>query len=79
MNQPQAKIKELLDHRMEREKQVLTYLSEGRDTIESLVRPSTRSSTKTSSPRRRARSRSTSVKLVNEARVEERGEKYAVS
>ena len=37
VHEPQRKIKELLDHRLERERQVLHYLSEGRITVDSIV------------------------------------------
>ena len=78
VNQPQAKIKELLDHRMEREKQVLGYLSEGRDTIDSLVRAIYPELDKDLLSEAEGQVKVHLVKLVNEGRVEARGEKYGV-
>ena len=78
VNQPHAKIKELLDHRMEREKQVLGYLSEGRDTIDSLVRAIYPELDKDLLSEAEGQVKVHLVKLVNEGRVEARGEKYGV-
>ncbi len=78
VNRPQAKIKELLDHRLERERQVLGFLADGRDTIDGLVRAIYPELDKDLLTEAQGQVQVHLVKLVNEGLVEARGETYAL-
>ena len=78
VNQPHAKFKELLDHRLEREKQVLTFLSEGRNTIESLVKAIYPELDQDLLSEAEGQVEVHLVKLINEGRVESHGKTYTL-
>ena len=78
VNRPHAKFKELLDHRLEREKQVLTFLSEGRNTIESLVKAIYPELDQDLLSEAEGQVEVHLVKLINEGRVESHGKTYTL-
>ena len=79
VDRPQAKIKELLEHRLERERQILGLLGEGRDTIKSLVRSIYPELDKDLITEAEGQVTVHLVKLVKEGRVAQRGESYSLA
>lgn len=78
VNEPQRKIKELIDHRMEREKQVLALLEQGVNDIEGMVKSIYPELNKDLLDSARGQVKVHLVKLEREGVVEARGESYVL-
>ena len=78
VKQPQAKIKELLEHRLERERQVLGFLSEGRNTIDSLVKAIYPELDPDLLSEAQGQVQVHLIKLINEGQVQSQGETYTL-
>ena len=78
VKQPQAKIKELLEHRLERERQVLSFLSEGRNTIDSLVKAIYPELDPDLLSEAQGQVKVHLIKLINEGQVQSQGETYTL-
>ncbi len=80
VKEPQRKIKELIDHRMEREKQVIALLSDGVDDIEGMVKAIYPELNKDLLDSARGQVKVHLVKLEREGKVETRndGESYVL-
>jgi len=79
IDDPYGKIKEYIDHRLMREQEVLTLLSEGRDTIPSIA---ARIYAEVPTPLRSAGELSVEahlIKLIRERRVKREGERYLLT